>query len=187
AYAVPDEHASDRVMIAVQPSPGKALDPGDLFEFLTSQPDLSPKWLPTYVVIASELPRGVTGKVLVRELRREKFFSARGDVFWRERGDATFRPFTPDDDKRLCAAFEASGRAHARPRGEILPDEAPRRRDDPAPAGRLAVRADVDAVGRSGRAADLRGGAGVAPQGARALARAHTAVRIGPLRCVVKA
>jgi fatty-acyl-CoA synthase len=112
AYAVPDESASDRVMIAVQPAPGRSIDPGDLFEFLTSQPDLSPKWLPTYVAIAPELPRGVTGKVLVRELRREKFLSARGEVFWRERGDSGFKPFTPGDEKRLRAAFEASGRAH---------------------------------------------------------------------------
>jgi fatty-acyl-CoA synthase len=112
AYAVPDESASDRVMIAVQPQPGKALDPGDLFEFLTSQPDLSPKWLPTYVVIAGELPRGVTGKVLVRELRREKFLSARGEVYWRERGDSGFKPFTPGDEKRLRAAFDAAGRGH---------------------------------------------------------------------------
>jgi fatty-acyl-CoA synthase len=112
AYAVPDEAASDRVMIAVQPVPGKELDPAELFDFLTSQPDLSPKWLPTYVVIAPELPRGVTGKVLVRELRREKFLSARGDVYWRERGDSGFKPFTPGDEKRLRAAFEASGRAH---------------------------------------------------------------------------
>jgi len=112
AFGVPDEAASDRVMIAVQPRPGREIDPGDLFEFLTSQPDLSPKWLPTYVVIASELPRGVTGKVLVRELRREKFLSTRGEVFWRERGDSGFKPFTPGDEKRLRAAFEASGRAH---------------------------------------------------------------------------
>jgi fatty-acyl-CoA synthase len=99
-------------MIAVQPAPGRSIDPGDLFEFLTSQPDLSPKWLPTYVVIAPELPRGVTGKVLVRELRREKFLSARGEVFWRERGESGFKPFTPGDEKRLRAAFDASGRAH---------------------------------------------------------------------------
>jgi fatty-acyl-CoA synthase len=112
AYAVPDEAASDRVMVAVQIHPGRSIDPGDLFEFLTSQPDLSPKWLPTYVLIASELPRGVTGKVLVRELRREKFLTARGDVWWRERGESGFKPFTRGDEKRLRAAFEASGRAH---------------------------------------------------------------------------
>jgi len=112
AYAVPDESASDRVMIAVQPDPTKKLDPGDLFDFLTSQPDLSPKWLPTYVVIAAELPRGVTGKVLVRELKREKFLSARGPVYWRERGDSGFKEFTTADEKRLRATFEAAGRAH---------------------------------------------------------------------------
>jgi fatty-acyl-CoA synthase len=112
AYAVPDESASDRVMIAVQPQPGRSIDPDDLFRFMSSQPDLSPKWLPTYVVIAGELPRGVTGKVLVRELRREKFFSPRGEVFWRERGESGFKPFTPGDEKRLRSAFESTGRAH---------------------------------------------------------------------------
>jgi fatty-acyl-CoA synthase len=81
AYAVPDESASDRVMIAVQTQPDRTLEPADLFAFLSSQPDLSPKWLPTYVVITHDLPRGVTGKVLVRELRREKFFSPRGEVY----------------------------------------------------------------------------------------------------------
>ncbi|HJT37536.1 MAG TPA: AMP-binding protein [Actinomycetota bacterium] len=111
AYAVPDESASDRVMIAVQTQPGRSIEPPDLFAFLSSQPDLSPKWLPTYVLIASELPRGVTGKVLVRELRREKFFSTRGEIYWRERGESGFKPFTPGDEKRLRAAFEASGRA----------------------------------------------------------------------------
>ena len=49
---------------------------------------------------------------LARELRREKFFTQRGEVYWRERGESGFKPFTPGDEKRLRAAFEAAGRAH---------------------------------------------------------------------------
>ena len=112
AFGVPDESASDRVMIAVQPQPGRSIDPNDLFRFMSSQQDLSPKWLPTYVLIAEEFPRGVTGKVLVRELKREKFLSPRGEVFWRERGESGFKPFTSGDETRLRAAFMAAGRAH---------------------------------------------------------------------------
>jgi fatty-acyl-CoA synthase len=56
AYGVPDESAGDRVMIAVQPMPGRTLDPDDFYRYLVSQPELSPKWLPTFVLIADELP-----------------------------------------------------------------------------------------------------------------------------------
>jgi len=114
AYGVPDEAAGDRVMIAIQPLPRRIVDPDELYEFLSGQPDMSPKWFPTYVLVADELPRGVTGKVLVRELRRAKFLldEPRGPVYWRERGETTFKPFTPDDERRLRAAFADSGREH---------------------------------------------------------------------------
>jgi fatty-acyl-CoA synthase len=114
AYGVPDEAAGDRVMIAVQPFPDAALDPSDLYRFLTAQPELSPKWMPTFVVIAAELPRGVTGKVLVRELRREKFLRdrARGPVSWRERGEEGFKPLTAQDETSIRKRFADNGRAH---------------------------------------------------------------------------
>jgi fatty-acyl-CoA synthase len=112
AYGVPDEAAGDRVMIAVQPFPSATLDPNDLYRFLIDQPELSPKWMPTYVVIADELPRGVTGKVLVRELRREKFRSTRGPVFWRERGDETYKPMNDEDRDLLAKRFAEAGREH---------------------------------------------------------------------------
>jgi fatty-acyl-CoA synthase len=114
AYGVPDEAAGDRVMIAVQPFPGRSLDPNDLYRFLLGQPELSPKWLPTYVMIAAELPRGVTGKVLVRELRREKFLldRSRGSVFWRERGEDGFKPLTVHDETALRKRFAEAGRDH---------------------------------------------------------------------------
>ena len=114
AYGVPDETAGDRVMIAVQTFPGRAIEPNDLYRFLVAQPELSPKWLPTYLVAAGELPRGVTGKVLVRELRREKFLldRARGPVSWRERGEDGYKPLTRADEKRVRTRFAEAGREH---------------------------------------------------------------------------
>jgi fatty-acyl-CoA synthase len=114
AYGVPDETAGDRVMVAIQPLPRRIMDPDDLFEFISSQPDMSPKWMPTYVIIAGELPRGVTGKVLVRELRREKFLldDPRGPVYWRERGEMTYKPLSPEDEERIRKRFVAAGREH---------------------------------------------------------------------------
>jgi fatty-acyl-CoA synthase len=113
-YGVPDEAAGDRVMAAVQPFPGSTLDPNDLYWFLGEQPELSPKWMPTYLVVATELPRGVTGKVLVRELRREKFRleRARGPVSWRERGEEGYKALTPADEERIRKRFAEAGREH---------------------------------------------------------------------------
>jgi fatty-acyl-CoA synthase len=114
AYGVPDETAGDRVMVAIQPLPRRIVDPDELFEFISSQPDMSPKWMPTYIVVAGELPRGVTGKILIRELRREKFLldDPRGPVYWRERGETTYKLLTPDDERRIRKAFAAAGREH---------------------------------------------------------------------------
>jgi fatty-acyl-CoA synthase len=113
-YGVPDEAAGDRVMAAVQPFPGRELDANDLYAHLIAQPELSPKWLPTYLVTAHELPRGVTGKVLVRELRREKFLlvRARGPVSWRERGEDGYKPLTPADEELIRKRFAEAGREH---------------------------------------------------------------------------
>jgi fatty-acyl-CoA synthase len=113
-YGVPDEAAGDRVMVAVQPFPGRALDANDLYVHLIAQPELSPKWLPTYLVTAEELPRGVTQKILVRELRREKFLlgRARGPVSWRERGEEGYKPLTPADEELIRKRFAETGREH---------------------------------------------------------------------------
>jgi hypothetical protein len=56
----------------------------------------------------------VTGKVLVRELRREKFLldDPRGPVYWRERGETTFKPLTPDDELAIRKRFADAGREH---------------------------------------------------------------------------
>jgi hypothetical protein len=56
----------------------------------------------------------VTGKILVRELRREKFLSERprGQLYWRERGDTTFKALTPEFQSLIRARFTEAGRGH---------------------------------------------------------------------------
>lgn len=111
-YGVPDADGGDRVMAALVLRDGTEFDPTDFGTFLRLQADLSPKWAPTYVRIASELPQTASAKVLKGELRRQKF---RPDlcgerVYWRERGEEPYRLFTLDDYERARARFVAVGR-----------------------------------------------------------------------------
>src|SRR5262245_93043 len=52
-YGVPDAEAGDRVMAALELRPGARFDPEEFAAFLAVQPDLSPKWGPTYVRVAA--------------------------------------------------------------------------------------------------------------------------------------
>lgn len=110
-YGVPDAEAGDRVMAAIALREGSAFDPDDFAEFLAAQPDLSAKWMPTFVRIVPELRRSETNKVLKRELQREKFLGVDGPdaLWWRPRGEDGFRPFTRDDLARLRSRFARAG------------------------------------------------------------------------------
>jgi fatty-acyl-CoA synthase len=112
-YGVPDEQAGDQVMAAVVLRPGSSFDPGEFARFLDRQPDLGPKWRPRYVRVGPELPQTATNKVLKRMLVHEKFRHDRvdGDDLWvRERGDDSYRPFAADDEAALRKRFAAAGR-----------------------------------------------------------------------------
>jgi len=59
-------------------------------------------------------PTTGTNKVVKRELARQKWrrdLIGADDVFVRDRGDESYRPFTVDDEASLAAAFDAAGRA----------------------------------------------------------------------------
>src|SRR5262249_59597085 len=77
-YGVPDAEAGDRVMAALELRPGATFDPERFAAFLAAQPDLSPKWVPTFVRVTRALRRSETNKVAKRELRREGFLTAAG-------------------------------------------------------------------------------------------------------------
>jgi fatty-acyl-CoA synthase len=113
-YAVPDSAAGDRVMATIVAAEDAPLDPRALYDFLLGEPDFSPKWLPTYLRLAREVPMTATNKVLVRELRRQKFRleEVADPIWWRERGDTIYKPFTRNDYERVVAEFRATGREH---------------------------------------------------------------------------
>lgn len=70
-YAIPDPHVGDRVMAALVLRDPQAFDPVEFTEFLSAQPDLGPIQWPSYVRIATALPRTETFKVIKRQLSAE--------------------------------------------------------------------------------------------------------------------
>ncbi len=70
-YPIPDPSVGDQVMAALVLPEGVAFDPEEFTGFLIRQTDLGPKQWPTYVRVATELPRTRTFKVLKRQLSAE--------------------------------------------------------------------------------------------------------------------
>lgn len=67
-YPIPDPAVGDRVMAAVVLRDGASFDAEAFHAFLSDQPDLGPKQWPSFVRVATTLPRTETFKVLKREL-----------------------------------------------------------------------------------------------------------------------
>jgi fatty-acyl-CoA synthase len=67
-YPIPDPAVGDRVMAAVVLGNGATFDAEAFRAFLDEQPDLGSKQWPSFVRVATELPRTETFKVLKREL-----------------------------------------------------------------------------------------------------------------------
>ena len=67
-YGIPDPQVGDRVMAALVMADGSDFDGGDFRAFLSEQTDLGPKQWPSFVRIATSLPRTETFKVLKRRL-----------------------------------------------------------------------------------------------------------------------
>lgn len=110
-YGVPDPDAGDRVMATLVPREGSVIDVEELALFLAAEPDLSPRWMPTFVRIASDVKRTETNKILKRELQREGFLVDRvvEPIWWRERGERGYRRFTERDLEALRDRFRRAG------------------------------------------------------------------------------
>jgi fatty-acyl-CoA synthase len=118
AYGVPAPVSDELVCVALQLHEGARFDPQATFDrFMEQQRDegMDPKWMPDFVRVVEELPMSTTQKVLVRELKRQHFDLSRHPdmvLFFRERGDATYRPFGVQDYETLRARFADNGRVH---------------------------------------------------------------------------
>jgi fatty-acyl-CoA synthase len=110
AYAVPDPHVGDQVMVALELKPGAVFDPAGFDAFLDGQADMGTKWLPRFVRVAESFPLTHTNKIKKRDLRREHWETA-DPIWWKPTRDAGYRPFTDSDAKELHATFEQAGRA----------------------------------------------------------------------------
>ena len=109
AYAVPDTHVGDQIMVTLQLDDGAAFDADAFAAFLGAQPDLGTVWTPRYVRVCRQMPVTETNKVLKRIMAREGWITA--DPVWIRDGDA-YRPLTDDDRARLRAELAAHGRHH---------------------------------------------------------------------------
>lgn len=67
-YGIADPHVGDQVMAALVLAEGAGFDAGEFRRFLSEQADLGPKQWPSFVRVATSLPRTETFKVLKREL-----------------------------------------------------------------------------------------------------------------------
>ncbi|GAC47186.1 fatty-acid--CoA ligase FadD1 [Gordonia aichiensis] len=94
-YAVPDDQVGDAVMAAVILTDDSSLTPDQFSQFLSAQPDLSPKAWPRYVRIADDLPTTATNKIVKRQLKQQGI-SAGDDALWvREPRTTEYRSISP--------------------------------------------------------------------------------------------
>lgn len=120
AYGVPCVVSDELVMAAVKMREGVAFDPKGFFDWCEGQVEggsMDRKWFPDYVRIVDDFEYTETQKVLVRHLKAVHFDRRRlpdAPIYWRERGDNAFKPFTADDFAKLRHDFE-----HAE-RGQLL-------------------------------------------------------------------
>ncbi len=105
-------------MAALKLRPGAEFDPAGFLRFCEEQVEhggMDRKWIPDFVRIVDEFEYTQTQKILVRNLKKLHFDRRRlpdETLFWRERGDDRFRPFTAGDYEGLRASFAASEREH---------------------------------------------------------------------------
>jgi fatty-acyl-CoA synthase len=115
AYGVPCAVSDELVMAALKLREGASFDPKGFFEFCEKQireGGMDRKWFPDFVRIVSDFEYTGTQKVLVRNLKKVHFDPRRvPDPLWyRERGDSSYRPFGPAEFERLRVAFRAAER-----------------------------------------------------------------------------
>ena len=113
-YGVPDFDMGDRVMAALQLQPGATFDPAEFAEFLNSQTDLGPKWVPSFIEIVDDFPMTPSNKVIKRELVLRRWHNAEteGDarIWWRTGREIRFERFSIAEAQLLRSKFAAQNR-----------------------------------------------------------------------------
>jgi fatty-acyl-CoA synthase len=116
AYGVPCPVSDEWVMAALKLREGARFDPQEFFDFCEDRVEnggMDRKWFPDFIRVVDEFEYTKTQKVLVRNLKGVHFDLnrlGRARVFFRTRGDTSFRPFDPGDYQALRGEFERSER-----------------------------------------------------------------------------
>ncbi len=116
AYGVPCAVSDEHVMAALRLRKDAAFDPRAFYAWCDEQVEhggMDRKWIPDFVRVVDEFTFTQTQKVLVRELKKDHFHRDRlpdAPIYWRERGDTAFRPFSPEDFAGQRAVFAAAER-----------------------------------------------------------------------------
>jgi fatty-acyl-CoA synthase len=111
-YGVPCAQGDEHVMAAIVLREGQPFDPKRFYDFLANQPDMSDKWIPDYIRLMDALPQTDTVKTLRRPLKKEYFNAEKiaDAMYWRERGEESFKPFSLDDYQKVKETFVEAGR-----------------------------------------------------------------------------
>jgi fatty-acyl-CoA synthase len=112
AYAVPDPHNGDRVMVALELRAGTIFDSEAFAGFLADQPDLGTKWSPHFVRIVEAIPETANGKVDRKPLRAQRW-QVDDPVWYRPGRELDYRLLTPEDVAEIERQFAAHGRSGA--------------------------------------------------------------------------
>jgi fatty-acyl-CoA synthase len=115
AYGVPCAVSDELVMVALKLRDGSRFDPAGFFDFCERQVTeggMDRKWFPDFVRIVEDFEYTGTQKILVRNLKAVHFQPAKvaGPLYWRERGDKCFEPFTTSDYNHLREHFAQTER-----------------------------------------------------------------------------
>ncbi len=113
AYGVPCSVSDELVMAAMKLRAGAVFDPQEFFDWCEAQVSggsMDRKWVPDFVRVIEDFEYTQTQKVLVRNLKQTHFDRNRlpdEKIYWRRRGDTTYRPLTAQDYEALRAEFAA--------------------------------------------------------------------------------
>lgn len=115
AYGAPNPVSDESVMVAVKMRDGRPFDPKDVFEFCereVGEKGRDRKWFPDFVRVVDDFPFTETHKIIVRQLKGDYYHPGSGDgIYFRTRGDRTFRRFGAAEFEELKREFSANGRA----------------------------------------------------------------------------
>ena len=116
AYGAPCEVADEKVMITIQLKDGATFNPDEVYAWFIKQQKeggMDPKWMPDYIRVVDKFAVTDTQKIIVRPFKREHF-NIEGNtgmqIYFRQRGDNTYRKLTSDEFNKLREAFKTNGR-----------------------------------------------------------------------------